>query len=132
MGVVAFSAFFTGLAGGLTALQLISIQPGSMFSPNWSTDMLIMTTLGGFSTLLGPVAGAVIIVALQQLLQDFLTVHVLIKAILLIFVIRFMPSGVVPQLSKLTRLFCSWTAWGQTKKEGIEDDEEPTAHRTGK
>jgi len=100
MAAVAFGAFFTGLAGGLVAMQLMQIMPASMFSVNWITDMLIMSTLGGYATLLGPVVGAVIIVALQLILQNFVNLHVIIKGILLILVVRFLPVGIVPTVGK--------------------------------
>lgn len=97
---VAVSGFASGLAGGLLAMQLATIQPGSAFSLNFLLDMVVMATIGGLGTLLGPVLGAVLIVAIQQAFQNYATVYVLVEATLLIVIVQLVPGGlmVLPDL----------------------------------
>ena len=87
------SAFFTGLAGTLVALQKISLEPYSAFSITWAVNMIVMCVVGGLSTLAGPIVGALVIFGLQQLLLDFQTLSTLLMGILLIAIIRLAPDG---------------------------------------
>jgi branched-chain amino acid transport system permease protein len=102
---VAISAFASGLAGGLLAMQLATIQPGSAFSLNFLLDMVVMATVGGLGTLMGPVFGAVLIVAIQQAFQSYATVYVLVEAALLIVVVQVVPAGLmgIPELIRRQR-----------------------------
>jgi branched-chain amino acid transport system permease protein len=92
------SAFFTGLAGGLVALQKVSLEPYSAFSVSWATSMIVMCVVGGLSTLAGPILGAVVIFGLQQLLLDFQTFSTLIMGVLLIVIVRLAPNGLIGAL----------------------------------
>jgi branched-chain amino acid transport system permease protein len=87
------SAFFTGLGGGLVAMQKISLEPYSAFSVTWATSMIVMCVVGGLSTLAGPIVGAVVIFGLQQLLLDFLTLSYLVVGVLLIVILLIAPNG---------------------------------------
>ena len=89
------SAFFTGLAGALVALQKVQIEPVSAFSLNWTINMINMTVIGGLATLSGPFVGAVIVYGIQQLLQSYGSLATLISGILLIVIISVAPGGLV-------------------------------------
>jgi len=105
---VAISAFASGLAGGLLAMQLATIQPGSAFSLNFLLDMVVMATVGGLGTLLGPVLGAVLIVAIQQAFQNYATVYVLVEATLLITVVQVIPEGLMGVPGLIVRQRARW------------------------
>ena len=70
--LVAFvlSATLSGLAGSLKALVF---QLASLTDVHWamSGDVLLMTLLGGLGTVFGPVAGAFLVVAMQNYLATF-------------------------------------------------------------
>jgi branched-chain amino acid transport system permease protein len=105
------SAFLTGLAGGLIALQKVSLEPYSAFSIAWTVNAIVMAVVGGLSTLAGPILGAVVIFGLQQLLQDFQTLSTLIVGVLLIVIVRLAPNGLVGTLAAgFGRLFASGAA----------------------
>ncbi len=88
------SAFFVGVAGGLIALNNLSIEPNSAFSLNWVVTMIIMAVIGGIATLTGPLIGAVVVFTLQQALQGYQNWSTLLIGVLLIIIIRLAPGGI--------------------------------------
>ena len=87
------SAFFVGIAGALIALQNFSLEPYSAFNTSWAINMIVMTIIGGISTTVGPLIGAVVIFALQQQFQSN-SWSSLVIGILLIIMIRIAPEGI--------------------------------------
>jgi branched-chain amino acid transport system permease protein len=67
--VFAFGAFVAGLAGSLYAHYFGFISPEA-FGFWTAVNALIMNVLGGAGMLLGPVAGAVLLVPLPELFRD--------------------------------------------------------------
>jgi branched-chain amino acid transport system permease protein len=94
LATFAISAFFIGIAGALIALNNLSIEPYSTFSMDWVTTMIIITVIGGISTSIGPLIGAVVFFTLQQTLQSYENLSTLLTGILLILIIRLMPEGI--------------------------------------
>jgi branched-chain amino acid transport system permease protein len=60
-----------GLGGALIAVDSLRVQPDSVYSVQWSAFMIFMVVIGGLGTIEGPVLGAVLFFALQQLLQPY-------------------------------------------------------------
>ena len=94
------SAGLAGLAGSLKALVL-SFVTLSDVSQGISGEVILMTLLGGSGTFLGPVAGAIIVVTLQEYLSDIVGawVSVIIGAIFVVCVMTFR-AGIVGELQK--------------------------------
>lgn len=90
--LVAFilSASLAGLAGSLKALVL-GFATLSDVSQGTSGEVILMTLLGGSGTFLGPAAGAVIVVTLQEYLSDLVGawVSVIVGAIFVACVMTF-------------------------------------------
>ena len=101
----AFSAFFTGMAGGLYANYLTYIHPDIVFDVNISILIVLMALFGGTSWWLGPVVGAASLSIINELLSTFVKAELarLIYGCLFIVVIIFMPNGVTEFLAKLRR-----------------------------
>jgi branched-chain amino acid transport system permease protein len=59
-----------GAVGALIALQTLFIEPTSVFSIQYSVEMLFMVLVGGMGTIEGPIIGALILFALQQTLSQ--------------------------------------------------------------
>jgi branched-chain amino acid transport system permease protein len=54
-----------GAAGVLVAANTLFIEPGSVFSVQWSAYMIFMVLVGGLGTFEGPILGAILLFAIQ-------------------------------------------------------------------
>src|SRR4029078_8747980 len=96
------SAAISGLAG---ANKAIAFKLATVVAVHWSTsvNVVLMTLLGGLGTLLGPVAGAIIFVTLENYLADSgLPVQLIIGAIVIACILVFR-RGVVGEIEHLFR-----------------------------
>jgi len=85
----------TAMAGGLQGVKLGAIEPYGMFGLQWSIDVLSMVVIGGVGRRLGPLVGALLVVALGEALADYPELHIAITGAILIVLIRFAPHGLV-------------------------------------
>jgi branched-chain amino acid transport system permease protein len=60
-----------GLGGALIAVDSLRVQPDSIYSVQWSAFMIFMVVIGGLGTIEGPVLGAIVFFALQQVLEPY-------------------------------------------------------------
>jgi branched-chain amino acid transport system permease protein len=93
------SGVLGGVAGGLYAQQAGFLCP-STFGLKTNIDLLLMIIVGGLASNLGSVAGAVIITLLSYFLVTIEEYIVLAYGLILFFVLRFMPDGVVGLIGK--------------------------------
>lgn len=108
------SSFFTGLAGAFYMNYMAFIDPQVVFSLHYISIMAILVgIIGGVGTLWGPAAGAFIMVLLQEtfrssffgLLPKWISEgHVLVFGLLVIFVIRYMPNGIIGDWTKIRQI----------------------------
>ena len=90
----ALSALCTGLVGGIYAYWLTYIEPPFVFDILISVKYWIMMLLGGAGTVLGPLAGAIILESLSVAIWgQFLRGHMLVLGLVISLVILFMPTG---------------------------------------
>jgi branched-chain amino acid transport system permease protein len=59
------AGFGCGAAGVLVVANTLFIEPGSVFSVQWSAYMIFMVLVGGLGTFEGPILGAVLLFAIQ-------------------------------------------------------------------
>jgi branched-chain amino acid transport system permease protein len=98
------SAFLTALGGALYASAFQFIIPDSILTMDISVQIAIITMLGGAGTLLGPVVGAVLLLAASEAFKNqFKESHLLIYGILIVVVVLFLPEGVIGGLQRLFR-----------------------------
>lgn len=88
----AVSAFFAGIGGSLLAVQYTYIEP-SVFTFTMSLLALTIIVLGGLSSPVGAVLGALVLVGLPELLRLTPDVRILGYGVLLLLVLRFRPQG---------------------------------------
>jgi branched-chain amino acid transport system permease protein len=97
------SAALSGLAG---ATKTVVFQLASLTDAHWHTsgEVVLMTLLGGLGTVFGPVAGAFVIIGLQNQLADKVGswVQVIMGVIFVVCVLAFR-RGLVGELMALAR-----------------------------
>src|ERR1700730_16225581 len=106
LGAFVLASALVAIAGGVQATKLGAIEPYGMFGLQWSIDVLSMVIIGGVGLRLGPLVGALFVVALGEALADYPEAHVAIAGVILIVLIRFAPRGAVgfaENLSSLTK-----------------------------
>jgi len=95
LGAFVLASSLIAIAGAVQATKLGAIEPYGMFGLQWSIDVLSMVIIGGVGLRLGPLVGAVFVVALGEALADYPEAHIALAGVILIGLIRFAPKGVV-------------------------------------
>jgi branched-chain amino acid transport system permease protein len=97
----AVSAFFAGLAGGIHATFVHYIEPFAAFDIKYTMLPIIMAIFGGLGTVVGPVIGGLTL----QIISDYSWLYlgrmnITIFGLILIFLILWLPDGVVVRLKE--------------------------------
>jgi branched-chain amino acid transport system permease protein len=94
--IIAFilSSFFAGIAGGFYAHYILLISP-SMLTPIVSFTIIAIVMFGGLGTLFGPLLAAFILTFINEYLRGLMLYRPLIFSGVLIFVVTFMPQGIM-------------------------------------
>jgi branched-chain amino acid transport system permease protein len=99
--VFALSAFFMGAAGAIVATRWTYIDPYVAFNTLNSFMPVLMAIFGGMGHLYGPVIGSLIFAYMEELLlTKFPYLYMLIFGLIMIFVIVFLPQGIVGLFDK--------------------------------
>ena len=99
-----FTAFFTGIMGGVYANITLYLITSDTFSLTWSINPTFAAIIGGMGTLWGGVIGGIIIALLSQLSTPIGPVSIVIQSTIMILIIVMWPAGVYGELYKrLTR-----------------------------
>ncbi len=103
------SGAITGVAGAFYTNYMGYIDPKVVFALHDISIVTIMVVMvGGVATYWGPTIGALIMVFLAELIRSnpgLGAAHQTLFGILLIFIIIFLPNGIVGDFRKLTRIF---------------------------
>jgi branched-chain amino acid transport system permease protein len=102
---VAISAFLTAVLGSLFAQYVLYIDPESLFIVDNSLQMVLLSLVGGVGTTIGPIIGGYIMIPLGQLLRAFFGgfapgLHLVIYGLCLIFILLYLPKGIVSLFKK--------------------------------
>lgn len=101
----ALSGIMTGFAGSLYAYWISFIDPYSVFDSSVTIQMIVMTTLGGAGTVVGPVLGAFILNGISNYLwEKLLFLHTAFLGLAIILIVMFLPKGVMDLISGRRRL----------------------------
>ncbi|WP_299908412.1 branched-chain amino acid ABC transporter permease [uncultured Paracoccus sp.] len=103
----ALSAFFVGMAGAVWGEYLTYLRPNIFLLIGVSANLVLMSILGGKGTIAGPVIGAILIVALNEIFVALLgasEINILGTGVVMILVLMFFPLGIVGTLAKSGRL----------------------------
>ncbi len=96
------SATLAGLAGSTKA---IVFQLASLTDVNWpmSGEVVLMTLLGGLGTVFGPVAGAFIVVALENYLAQLGSWVTVVQGLIFVVCVLTFRRGVIGELGRLLK-----------------------------
>lgn len=96
------AGLIAGVAGALLAWQNGFVGP-SYLSVNYSATALIMVILGGAGTVLGPVIGAFLVVALENIVSGMTERWVMVLGAIYVLVTLFAPDGLAGVLRRRDR-----------------------------
>jgi branched-chain amino acid transport system permease protein len=60
-----------GAAGAVLAISQLQVNPGAVFSVQWTAEMAFATIIGGLGTIEGPILGTAVYMILQQTLASY-------------------------------------------------------------
>jgi branched-chain amino acid transport system permease protein len=83
------------VAGTLWLSSAITFQPRTSFGVQWSVFMLFMVLVGGIGTFIGPILGALLFFALQEIFGDFGAWYMAGVGIVAILFALYLPNGIV-------------------------------------
>lgn len=96
---MAISSFLTAIGGTFYAQYYLIVEEESVFGVTISIAVLLGPIIGGAGTVFGPVLGGGILECLSEFTRNLLGaysgVHLIIYGIVLIFVIIFLPHGIL-------------------------------------
>jgi branched-chain amino acid transport system permease protein len=109
----AISAFFVGMSGAVWGEYMTYIRPNIYLVILISVNMVLMCILGGKGTIAGPVVGAILITAFNELFVATLgasEINVLATGLIMMLTLMFFPLGIVGTLAKYKKLprFLNW------------------------
>ncbi|CAI48176.1 ABC-type transport system permease protein (probable substrate branched-chain amino acids) [Natronomonas pharaonis DSM 2160] len=89
------SAVYGGLAGGLYSLSMLHVRPGNTLFVLRSGEILFMAILGGFKTLLGPIAGGIVLTYMLTELRFATEYWEFATGFVLLLVVFLLPRGIL-------------------------------------
>lgn len=94
--VLAFTigALFAGIAGALYANYFYFIKPDS-FGFMKSIDILVIVVFGGMGSILGSIAGAVVLSIISAFLQSIPELRMVVYAVILFLIMVYRPNGLL-------------------------------------
>ena len=97
-----FSGFWSGVAGLLYLYynQFVSPQAVALTA---SAEALLMVIAGGTATLLGPIAGAAVVVVVKNVASAYIERWNFVLGAIFVLIVVFMPEGLVPGTARRWR-----------------------------
>lgn len=87
------AAIGCGGAGALLAVSQLQVQPTSVFSVQWSAEMIFACLIGGMGTLEGPLVGTVVFFVLQQNLSSHGAWYLIMFGSVAVVIAIWLPRG---------------------------------------
>jgi branched-chain amino acid transport system permease protein len=101
-----FSGFWSGVAGLLFCYFNEFVSP-NVLALGSSAEVLLMVISGGSGTLLGPIAGAALVVIMKNVASAYIERWNFVLGAIFVAIVIFMPEGLVPGSIRLWRWL--WT-----------------------
>jgi branched-chain amino acid transport system permease protein len=97
-----FSGFWSGIAGLLFCYYNEFVSP-NVLALGSSAEALLMVISGGSGTLLGPIVGAALVVAMKNVASAYIERWNFVLGAIFVVIVIFMPEGIVPGSVRLWR-----------------------------
>ena len=97
-----FSGFWSGVAGLLFCYYNQFVSP-NVLALGSSAEALLMVISGGSGTLLGPIAGAALVVVMKNVASAYIERWNFVLGAIFVAIVIFMPEGLVPGSARLGR-----------------------------
>ena len=97
-----FSGFWCAI-GGLLYIYYNQFVAPPVAGLQSSAEVLLMVISGGTGTLLGPIAGAAIVIIIKNVVSAWIERWNLVLGLIFVIIISFMPDGLVPGTKRLWR-----------------------------
>ncbi len=97
-----FSGLWSGVAGLLFCYYNQFVSP-NVLSLGSSAEALLMVISGGSGTLLGPIAGAALVVVMKNVASAYIERWNFLLGAIFVAIVLFMPEGLVPGSARLGR-----------------------------
>jgi len=81
------------IAGAVYYLQLLRIQPTAAFGVDWTVVMIFIVVIGGLGRIEGPIVGAIVFFALQEVLADYGSAYLVALGLVTIAIVLLAPRG---------------------------------------
>lgn len=95
------SAALTAAGGVIYGLFLSALQPQPMFELPLSVRIALVAIIGGRGTIFGPLVGAILVTIASEVFRNiFADANLLIYGALIVFVIIFMPRGIMGEIHR--------------------------------
>jgi branched-chain amino acid transport system permease protein len=109
----AISAFFVGMAGAVWGEYLTYIRPNIFLIILIAANLVLMCILGGKGTVAGPIVGAVLLIAFNELSVVYLgssELNILGTGVVMLLALMFFPNGIIGTLAAKKKLprFLDW------------------------
>jgi branched-chain amino acid transport system permease protein len=92
VAIFAISCLLVGFQGALQASFVHYISPAS-YTFDESLRFVVMNVIGGMNSLWGPVLGSVFIIALPELLRNWVEYQWVLYGVVLVLAMRYLPGG---------------------------------------
>ena len=102
-----YAGFWGGVSGLLFVYYHKYIHPVSLSLAN-SAEGLLAVIAGGSGTLAGPLVGAAIVMLLKNYVSGYVERWNMLLGFVFVFIVVFMPEGVVPGVKRLWLRFTPW------------------------
>jgi branched-chain amino acid transport system permease protein len=110
LAVFAISGFMAAVAGALLAYQQGSVEQAA-FRPLISLELFAMVVIGGMTSLIGPVLGALYVLGIPFFLEDHIdNISLLATGAGLLVLLMFLPGGLAEAVYRVRDTFLRWVA----------------------
>jgi branched-chain amino acid transport system permease protein len=111
--IFVLGAAFAGLAGSLFACIMSTANP-EIFSLGFTVLIVMMVILGGMGNIYGPIAGAILLTWLMDILSRYQEYSLPVYSVILILLLIFFPDGIGTRLN--VRVIYLIGYWAKKKK----------------